>query len=377
MKTLALCLAAATAVLSAPAHASPARPQGTPQGAQAQDPYGALQQELERATAAWKEKVAAARKAGAQEELVQLYSAEQYPDSVFVPRFLALAEKHPKNSVALRSLTFAVVHGSDEQQIAALAVLERDFIGSASLAEVCPEVRSLDPRAQAFLLRVMSENTHREVKGEACYALARLCQRKAERAESSGADAREVAKRAEDLLNEVTKTYADVPPRGATLGTAAQGDLFELRELALGKVAPDIAGEDVDGAALKLSDFRGQVVVLAFWTTSMDQRRFDPVAALHSMAGKPCALVGVNGDSDRAALKETLKAQGGAAWRSFWDGGGTSGPIATRWNVSAWPTVYVLDGEGRIRFKNPQPAELERALDTLIKELPARPPAKK
>jgi hypothetical protein len=376
MKTLAICLAAATAVLSVHAHASPARPQGTPQGAQAQDPYGALQQELERATAAWKEKVAAARKAGAEDELAALYSPAQDPELLFAPRFLALADKHPKTSVALRSLTFAVVHGSDEQQIAALGVLERDFIESAALAEVCPEVRSLDPRAQAFLLRVMSENKHREAKGEACYALAQLCKRKAERAESSGADAREVAKRAEELLNEVTKTYADVPHRGATLGKAAQGDLFELRELALGKVAPDIAGEDVDGAALKLSDFRGQIVVLAFWTTTMDLRRFDPAAALASMAGKPCALVGVNGDADRAALKDTLKEQG-ASWRSFWDGGGTSGPIATRWNVSAWPTVYVLDGEGRIRFKNPQPAELERALDTLVKELPQRPSAKK
>jgi len=269
-----------------------------------------------------------------------------------------------------------VVHGTDEQQIAALSVLERDFIESAALAEVCPEVRSLDPRAQAFLLQVMSENKHREVKGEACYALAQLCKRKAERAESSGADAREVAKRAEDLLNEVNKTYADVPHRGGTLGKAAQGDLFELRELALGKVAPDIQGEDVDGAALKLSDFRGQVVVLAFWQADMDQRRpFDPQAILKLMAGKPCALVGVNGDADRAALKETLKAEG-APWRSFWDGGGTSGPIATRWNVNAWPTVYVLDHEGRIRFKNPQPAELQRALDTLLKELPQRPGGK-
>ncbi len=35
--------------------------------------------------------------------------------------------------------------------------------------------------------------------------------------------------------------------------------------LAIGKVAPDIVGEDTDGKAFKLSDYRGKVVVLDFW----------------------------------------------------------------------------------------------------------------
>ena len=35
--------------------------------------------------------------------------------------------------------------------------------------------------------------------------------------------------------------------------------------LEIGAVAPDIEGEDVDGARLKLSDYRGKVVVVDFW----------------------------------------------------------------------------------------------------------------
>jgi len=37
-------------------------------------------------------------------------------------------------------------------------------------------------------------------------------------------------------------------------------------------------------------------------------------------------------------------------WRHAIDGT-TSGPIATRWNVHAWPTLYLLDAKGVIRFK--------------------------
>ena len=45
----------------------------------------------------------------------------------------------------------------------------------------------------------------------------------------------------------------------------AEGYLFEARHLAIGKVAPDIQGEDIDGKKFKLSDYRGKVVVIDFW----------------------------------------------------------------------------------------------------------------
>ncbi len=89
------------------------------------------------------------------------------------------------------------------------------------------------------------------------------------------------------------------------------------------------------------------------------------------LADQSFAIIGVNSDTDRNALKEVLKKEG-ITWRSFWDGGSTSGPIATRWNVSSWPTIYVLDHEGRIRFKNVRGEDLDRAVDVLVKELPQR-----
>jgi cytochrome oxidase Cu insertion factor (SCO1/SenC/PrrC family) len=35
--------------------------------------------------------------------------------------------------------------------------------------------------------------------------------------------------------------------------------------LKVGRVAPDIEGEDVDGERFRLSDYRGKVVLLDFW----------------------------------------------------------------------------------------------------------------
>jgi hypothetical protein len=89
------------------------------------------------------------------------------------------------------------------------------------------------------------------------------------------------------------------------------------------------------------------------------------------LAGEPFALIGVNSDKDREALKQTMLDEK-ITWRSFWNGGSTSGPISTRWNVSGWPTIYVIDAEGRIRFKNVRGEKMDAAVDELLAELKAK-----
>ena len=67
------------------------------------------------------------------------------------------------------------------------------------------------------------------------------------------------------LLEIVAETCNEVKHRGGSLAAAARADLFEMRNLAVGKPAPEIEGVDVDGVAFKLSDYRGKVVLLDFW----------------------------------------------------------------------------------------------------------------
>ncbi len=88
-----------------------------------------------------------------------------------------------------------------------------------------------------------------------------------------------------------------------------------------------------------------------------------------NLAGKPFVLLGVNSDSDRDALRKVLGREK-IVWRSWWDSGSTHGPIATRWNVQSWPTLYLIDGKGVIRYKGQQ--LLDEAVDTLIKETDRR-----
>jgi len=86
------------------------------------------------------------------------------------------------------------------------------------------------------------------------------------------------------------------------------------------------------------------------------------------LEGKPFALLGINSDQDRDELKKVLEKEH-ITWRSWWDDGGTSGPIATAWNVHGWPTIYVLDEKGVIRYKNVRGEAMDKAVDTLLTEM--------
>jgi hypothetical protein len=87
------------------------------------------------------------------------------------------------------------------------------------------------------------------------------------------------------------------------------------------------------------------------------------------LENEPFALLGVNSDKDLDALQDVLKEEN-ITWRSFWNGPeGTSGPISKAWNVSGWPTIYVLDGQGKIRYKNVRGEAMDKAVDTLLAEI--------
>ncbi len=67
------------------------------------------------------------------------------------------------------------------------------------------------------------------------------------------------------LLEKCVEDYGDVEMGRGTLGELADNKLFALKYLQIGKEAPDIEGQDLDGVDFKLSDYRGKIVVLDFW----------------------------------------------------------------------------------------------------------------
>jgi AhpC/TSA family len=169
--------------------------------------------------------------------------------------------------------------------------LLRDHLQSDQLVETCKRVNfGFRPECETFLRTVLAKNSHREVQGAACLRLAQLLAGRVEKLELlkeqpglarryeelfgkeyiealRGRDRASVMKEAEALYEQASEKYGDVKlPYDETVGEVARTDLFEIRHLTVGQVAQDIEGSDQDGRPFKLSDYRGKVVLLYFWS---------------------------------------------------------------------------------------------------------------
>ncbi len=183
---------------------------------------------------------------------------EVYPrPEKFASKFLELAEKHADDPAAVDALVWVATRaGGGPDGTKAMAILAERYIESDKLGPVCMRLMYGGPPDSQKLLRTVAEkNPHREVQAMANYALAKSLMNQGEAQ----------AKEAETLLEKVVNDFGDIAAGRGTIGELAGRDLFELRFLTVGKVAPEIQGEDIDGVQFKLADYRGKVVVLDFW----------------------------------------------------------------------------------------------------------------
>jgi hypothetical protein len=138
------------------------------------------------------------------------------------------------------------------------------------LTEMCQSLRFSGGKAAEPLLRTLiDKDTRPEVLGVAVLVLGQMLKARAdELATPNPKEAEKLQKESEKLLEQAADKYAGVklPFRAGTVGAKAKSELYEVRFLAVGKTAPEVEGEDQDGKKFKLSDYRGKVILLDFWS---------------------------------------------------------------------------------------------------------------
>lgn len=314
----------------------------------------------------------------------QLWKAYTHTNDATIPIMIGLARKDPTSATAFDMLEWIVVNRRIHARslmpygFQAVELLRDHHAANPKIERLCSAIgKNWDPTHRPtldFLAAAMEKNPDRLARGQAAFALARLEKNRA--GYGKGDDAKKASQEAVRLLELVVKHYADCPDTNQLgdekrlLGDVAERELYELRHLSIGCVAPDLTGEDLDGRKLKLSDYRGKTVVVTFWATWCGpcmQMVPHERTLVERMKGKPFVLLGVNGDDERTKLKPVLEKER-ITWRSFWNGG-PEGPLSTSWNVQAWPTVYVIDAAGVIRFKDVAGKSLDEAVDQSMKEV--------
>jgi hypothetical protein len=232
--------------------------------------YKALDKEYDDAMQAFQKAYGEAK---TDEDKQKLFT-DKYPrPDKFAPKFLKLAEEHPKDAAALDALVWIVTHntfgppgGKDSPRAKAVAILTRDHVGSDKLGSVCQMlVYSNDKESETLLRTLLEKSPHKDVQGQACLALAQNLKNRGRGLPNQKDN--ELPKEVEELFERAVAKYADVKMQFyGTVGDKAKAELFEIRNLAIGKTAPDIEGVDQDGKKFRLSDYKGKVVLLDFWS---------------------------------------------------------------------------------------------------------------
>jgi len=157
--------------------------------------------------------------------------------------------------------------------------------------------------------------------------------------------------------------------RGQKLGDVAKSGLYKLEKLAVGKQAPDSEGENLEGKKSKLSDFKGKVVVVDIWATWCPPCRAmipHERELVERLKDKPFALISVSCDAEKKALTDFLEKEK-MPWTHWWNG--QKGGLVDDFKVEFFPTIYVLDGKGVIRYKGVRGEEMDKAVEALLKEM--------
>jgi len=178
---------------------------------------------------------------------------------------------------------------------------------------------------------------------------------------------------ADAKLREIVEKYAAVPHGFFTFGEYADS-LRRPTPVVVDVAAPDIVGKSVDGKAVKLSGFRGRVVLLCFFNGGFGSGK-DTYSEEKGLAEKFKAdkftMFFVSQTSSPTRMRALAKTEK-LTWPTVFDG--DDGPISNRWEIDAWPKWYLIDDLGIVRrIESGKPAFWAKAaIDELLTEAKRR-----
>ena len=213
-----------------------------------------------------------------------------------------------------------------------------------------------DPKSLPLLEKIMAENPEEPTKGIAALGAAMMLK--------GLGDAPEVMKKRLTYLRQAIIMASDQNIGEVSVADIVTDELYVIRYLAKGRIAPDLSGADVAGRVIRLSELRGKTVVLLFWDAkSPETDKFIGITNLMSAkyADKPVAILGVTPEAlDR--IRE-LQGDGSIKWNNIID---PADKLAKEYRIAARPAVLVIGPAGKIEYTGLPGSFAELTVDALL-----------
>jgi thiol-disulfide isomerase/thioredoxin len=151
------------------------------------------------------------------------------------------------------------------------------------------------------------------------------------------------------------------------LSEIAEGMLFKEEHLQLGRPAPELKVRLVSGKDWELSAQRGKPVIIQFSFKGCGpcEEMYPDLREIEKEYGPRISILSILGDEQQSDTEEAVKL-GKLTWNIHWDGG-SRGPITTRWAVTYFPTIYVVDAKGSVVARDLRGKQLKGKVAELVK----------
>ncbi len=138
---------------------------------------------------------------------------------------------------------------------------------------------------------------------------------------------------------------------GLILGTALGAASIAAAPTLLGKEAPDFVLKSMDGKNLRMSEFRGQVVLVNFWArwagdSRQEMPALDRINTTYARAG--LVVLGVSVDEDLERAREFAGAMK-VSYPILFD---TGSDIGREYLLQKMPMTILVDRSGVVRYAN-------------------------
>ena len=137
----------------------------------------------------------------------------------------------------------------------------------------------------------------------------------------------------------------------------------------LGEMVPDFEATDLDGEPISFETYRGKVLLVDFWAVWCGPciAEMPNVKRVYeTYKDKGFDIIGISLDNDEQRLRDYLK-ENEIPWRQVFSGKGWNSPVSRKYGISAIPTMWLIDKDGKLISHQARGEKLESMIAEALK----------